>query len=30
MGIILQWLGVAGYVVAGGGQFIFAIFKSQH
>ena len=30
MGIFLQWLGVAGYVVAGGGRFIFAIFRSQH
>ena len=25
MGIFLQWLGVAG-----GGRFIFAIFRSQH
>jgi len=30
VGIFLQWLGVAGYVVAGGGRFIFAIFRSQH
>ena len=30
MDIFLQCLGVAGYVVAGSGRFIFAIFRSQH